>query len=121
MRKSILSAETIRELRTIFHRLQGAAEKIRSTQMLHGWIHPQSLPHLSRIVLSPFLHRISQHILLTPAPTLCDEFLIQAQTVWQTYILHGALVHIAAVDRAKPLRLPLIYPMELLKQAGDLR
>lgn len=89
--------------------------------MLHGWIHPQSLPHLSRIVLSPFLHRISQHILLTPAPTLCDEFLIQAQTVWQTYILHGALVHIAAVDRAKPLRLPLIYPMELLKQAGDLR
>ena len=58
-------------------------------------------------MLSPFLHRISQYIRLTPAPTLCDEFLIQTQTVWQTYILHGTLVHIAAVDRAKPLRLPL--------------
>ena len=58
-------------------------------------------------MLSPFLHRISQYIRLTPTPTLCDEFLIQIQTVWQTDILHGALVHIAAVDRAKPLRLPL--------------
>lgn len=58
-------------------------------------------------MLSPFLHRISQYIRLTPVPTLCDEFLIQTQTVWQTYILHGALLHIAAVDRAKPLRLPL--------------
>ena len=58
-------------------------------------------------MLSPFLHRISQHILSIPAPTLFDEFLIQIQTVWQTDILHGARVHIAAVDRAKPLRLPL--------------
>ena len=58
-------------------------------------------------MLSPFLHRFSQHIRLTPAPTLCDEFLTQTQTVWKIYILHGALVHIAAVDRAKPLRLQL--------------
>ena len=58
-------------------------------------------------MLSPFLHRISQYIRLTPAPTLCDEFLIQTQTVWQTYILHGACVHIAAVDRTNALRLPL--------------
>ena len=50
-------------------------------QTVHGLIHPQPLPHLSRIELSPFLHRISQHIRLTPAPTLCDEFLIQTQTV----------------------------------------
>ena len=76
-------------------------------QIVHGLIHPQPLPHPSGIVLSPFLHRISQRILPTPAPTLCDEFLIQTQTVWQTYILHGARVHIAAVDCANALRLPL--------------
>ena len=42
-----------------------------------------------------------------PIPALLDEFLIQIQTVWQTDILHGTRVHIAAVDHAKALRLPL--------------
>jgi hypothetical protein len=58
-------------------------------------------------VLSPFLHRISQHILPAPVPALLDEFLIPIQTVWQTDVLHAARAHIAAMDHANALRLPL--------------
>lgn len=50
---------------------------------------------------------VSPSTYLRTVPALLDEFLIQIQTVWQTDILHGARAHIAAVDHANALRLPL--------------
>ena len=62
-----------------------------------------SLSYRALILPAPYLPAHTS----APVPALLDEFLIQIQTVWQTDILHGARAHIAAVDHAKALRLPL--------------